>query len=401
MRQPRSETCSGVVIGGESEKELEPNRLETGSHAGGRGGLASGGDSSRAWHSSPKNGGATVIGETKGLSADAVLLLTVQDPVLCDVELPLRQIYYPLGFAVEITTNAPEVLEAAQESWGQFSNAFSEPALQFRVGVTGIGSGFCPPMPACRGWRNLLLTVADAENFAVCDLRRGVGFGWFTQAAVEDRAYLRYNFLEGSVLPMLQHLYLAPVHAACVRFRDRGVLLCGDSGAGKSSLAYACARRGWTFVSDDTSELIRARKDLTVIGGPHQIRLREAAVDLFPELAQQRLTLRATGELAIELPTATVPEISTALSSTVDYIVFLNRREPEPCGLVPIPEDEALPWFEQVITHGEDESRKEQKLALRRLLDKPIRELRYRDLQWAVDRLETMVDQGDRYSPAS
>jgi len=334
------------------------------------------------------------MGEIESLNVDPLLSLAGQDPVLCDVELPLRQIYYPRGFAVEITTNAPEVLQAARESWGSFSKVFSEPALQFRMGVIGSGSGFCPPVPTCRAWRNLVLTVADPENFAVCDLRQGIGFGWFTRAAIEDRPYLRYNFLEASVFCMLQHLYLAPVHAACVRLRDRGVLLCGDSGAGKSSLAYACARRGWTFVSDDTSELIRARKDLTVIGGPHQIRFREAAVDLFPELAQQSLTERATGELAIELATAAVPEISTALTSPVDYIVFLNRREPEPAGLAPIPKDVALPWFEQVITHGEEESRGAQKLALRRLLDKPILELRYRDLDWAVDRLETMVSEG-------
>lgn len=335
------------------------------------------------------------MAETESLDLGAILPLAAQDPVLCDVELPLRQIYYPRGFAVELTTNAPEVLEAAQESWGGFPKAFSEPALQFRVGVTGSGSGLFPAIPTCRAWRNLLLTVADAENFAVCDLRQGIAFGWFTRAVVEDRSYLRYNFLEASVLTMLQHLYLAPVHGACVRFRDRGVLLCGDSGAGKSSLAYACARRGWTFVSDDTSELIRARKDLTVIGGPHQIRFREAAVDLFPELGQQCLTQRATGELAIELATGTLPEISTALTSSVDYIVFLNRREPEPAGLASIPKDVALPWFEQVITHGEEESRKAQKLALRRLLDKPIMELRYRDLEGAVDRLETMVREGE------
>jgi hypothetical protein len=334
------------------------------------------------------------MGDIESLNVDPLLSLAGQDPVLCDVELPLRQIYYPRGFAVEITTNAPEVLQAARESWGSFSKVFSEPALQLRMGVIGSGSGFCPPVPTCRAWRNLVLTVADPENFAVCDLRQGIGFGWFTCAAIEDRPYLRYNFLEASVFCMLQHLYLAPVHAACVRFRDRGVLLCGDSGAGKSSLAYACARRGWTFVSDDTSELIRARKDLTVIGGPHQIRFREAAVDLFPELAQQSLTERATGELAIELATAAVPGISTALTSPVDYIVFLNRREPEPAGLAPIPKDVALPWFEQVITHGEEESRGAQKLALRRLLDKPILELRYRDLDWAVDRLETMVSEG-------
>jgi hypothetical protein len=334
------------------------------------------------------------MAETEGLDVDVVLPLTVQDPLLCDLEMPLRGIYYPRGFAVEITTNAPEVLRCAQESWGQFNKVFSEPPLQLRVGVMGSGSGLCPPVPTCRGWRNMVITTADAENYAVLDLRQGMGFGWFTQAAVEDRPYLRYNFLEASVLCMLQHLYLAPVHAGCVRFRDRGVLLCGDSGAGKSSLAYACARRGWTFVSDDASALVRGRKDLLVTGSPHQIRFREASIDLFPELNQQSPTQRATGEFAIELATATMPEISTALTSSVDYVVFLNRREPEPSGLTPLPREAVLPWFEQVVTHGEDESRQEQKETLRKLLDKPIMELRYSDLDGAIDCLEAMVREG-------
>jgi hypothetical protein len=334
------------------------------------------------------------MAEAESLDLASMLPLATQDPVLCDIEMPLRAIYYPRGFAVEIATNAPDVLAAAEESWGRFHKVFSEPPLQLRVGVMGSGGEVSPPLPTCRAWRNLMLMVADAENFAACDLSRGAAFGWFTQAVMEDRPYLRYSFLEASVLCMLQHLYLAPIHAGCVRFRDRGVLLCGDSGAGKSSLAYACARRGWTFVADDTSELVRSQKDLTVVGNPHQIRFREAAVDLFPELGQRVLTRRGTGEMTIELATPVAPEISTALTSSVDHVVFLNRRESLPEGFVPVPKEAALAWFEMVITHGEDESRQSQKTALRRLLEKPILELRYRDLDWAVNQLEAMVVDG-------
>ncbi len=332
--------------------------------------------------------------KVESLDIAAVLPLTVEDPLLCDVEFPLRRIYYPEGFAVEITTNSPEILDAAQESWGRFPKTFSEPPLRFRVGVMGTGNGVGPPIPTCRSWHNMLLTLTDAENYAVCDLNRGMGFCWLTQSTVDDRAYLRYIFLEGNILCMLEHLYLAPIHAGCVRFQDRGVLLCGDSGAGKSSLAYACARRGWTFVSDDTSALVRSRKDLTVVGNPYQVRFREAAVDLFPELGRQAPTRRATGELAIELATEVVSEISTSLTSSVDYVVFLNRRDTLPAGFGSVPKEAARAWFGQVITHGEEESRRAQKTALGRLLEKPILELRYRDLDWAIDRLEGMVREG-------
>jgi hypothetical protein len=331
------------------------------------------------------------MAETESLD---VLALTANDPVLCDLEMPLRGVYYPRGFAVEITTNSQEVLECAQESWGQSPKTFSAPPLQLRVGVLGDGAGIRPPIPTSRAWRNLMIMTADANNFSAIDLRQGIGFCWFTQAAVEDRPYLRYNFLDAAVFCMLQHLYLAPLHAGCVRFRDRGVLLCGDSGAGKSSLSYACARRGWTFVSDDATSLVRGSTDLTVIGSPHQMRFRAVSIDLFPELSEQSLTERATGDLAFEVPTASMPEISTAFTSSVDYVVFLNRREPVPFGLVPFPKESASAWFEQIVTHGEDESRREQRQTLRKLMDRPILELHYSDLDEAIDCLEAMVREG-------
>src|SRR5271168_4907051 len=37
------------------------------------------------------------------------------DPLLCKMELPLRAVFYPLGFAVEISTNSQAVLDAAKE----------------------------------------------------------------------------------------------------------------------------------------------------------------------------------------------------------------------------------------------------------------------------------------------
>ena len=197
-------------------------------------------------------------------------------------------------------------------------------------------------MPTCRAWQNLLLTIADVENFSVCDLRRGIAFCWLTAAAVANTAYLRYNFLESSALCLLGQTYLVAIHAACVKSNNRGVLLCGDSGAGKSSLSYACALRGWTFIADDASSLVRGRNDLTIVGNPHQIRFREAGATLFPELRRQRLSPRGTGEFSIELATETVPEISTALSASVDYVVFLNRRDCDPPGLVPFSKSKAL-----------------------------------------------------------
>jgi len=333
------------------------------------------------------------MSETGTLDAGTALFAAAAiDPLLCNTELPLRGVYYPRGFALEVTTNSPEVLAAAQESWGYFPRTFSEPPLQLRVGVMGNSGGVCPPMPTCRAWQNLLLTIADVENFSVCDLRRGIAFCWLTPAAVANTAYLRYNFLESSALCMLGQTYLVAIHAACVKSNNRGVLLCGDSGAGKSSLSYACALRGWTFIADDASSLVRGRNDLTIVGNPNQIRFREAGATLFPELRRQRLSPRGTGEFSIELATETVPEISTALTASVDYVVFLNRRDCDPPGLVSFPKSKASAWFESVICFGEKEVRQSQVASLRNLMTKPVLELRYRDLDWAVSQLNALVE---------
>jgi hypothetical protein len=322
------------------------------------------------------------------------LEITKIDPLLCNLELPLEAIYHPLGFSVEIATNSPEVLEGAEESWGHFRKVFPEPPVQIRIGVLEGGRAECPPAPVVRAQRNLLTQIADRENFAACDLREGFAFAWLTPAVVNNRAYLRYHFLEGTAWHLLVPLYLTPLHGACVQKAGRGVLLCGESGAGKSSLAFACARGGWTFLTDDSSCLIRRRPGRVVTGNPYQMRFDESAMELFPELKDQRITPRATGGRAIELATASMPEIATTSECSVDYIVFLNRGEPQPPGLAPFPKNIALQWFERVLCYGEKAAVAAQKTSLRNLLTAKIFEMRYSDLDMAVKLLEGLVHEG-------
>ena len=296
------------------------------------------------------------------------------DPLLCDFEMPLRAVYYPLGFAVEITTNSSEVLAAAEESWGHFRKVFPGTPLQMRVGVVNSESGMCPPEAVCREQHNLLARVADAQNFSVSDLQRGIAFAWVTQAAVEHRPYLRWHFIEGMSWDLLGSRYITSVHAACVQRGEHGVLLCGDSGAGKSTLSYACARSGWTFLSDDSCCLVRGRKDRMVIGNPYQIRFRESATEMLPELKHHRRTPH-NGEMAIEIATASMTEIKTTLRCSVDYVLFLNRGASGPPRIMPFPKNIALQWFEQIICCSGEEIREAHKATLRNLLAAEIFEL--------------------------
>jgi HPr Serine kinase C-terminal domain len=313
------------------------------------------------------------------------------DPIGCDFELPLTAVFHPLGFTVEIFTNCAEVLAAAEENWKSFDKMFAAPPVQLRIAVLKGEASQCPPPPTCRGQRNLVMFVASAHDFAVCDLTTGFASCWLSGSIVENGAYLRYYFLDAIALLLIEALYLTPIHAACVAFQGRGVLLCGDSGAGKSSLSFACARRGWTFVSDDANFLVRGGEQRVVVGNPYHLHFRESATELFADLKSHGLSPRINGEIAIELATANMPEILTSPQSPIDFLVFLNRRSSGPATLQPFSKERASAALEQVICYGERQIRDAQKASLRDLLFADVMELSYTGLDSAVNCLEALV----------
>lgn len=273
-----------------------------------------------------------------------------------------------------------------------FSQQFPVKPVEMRVTVLPEGAPSCPPPPVLRDNDHLVTLVADQDNCAVCDTRAGFAAVWLTPAAVADRPYLRHHFLDAVGFLLVDLRYLAPVHGACVVRNGRGVLLCGESGAGKSSLAYACARHGWTYVSDDASYLIRGRKDHVVIGTPHRIRFRDDAGELFHELRDRPVFLRGNGKMTIEVPTAELGGVATAREATVHSIVFLNRSNtPGSAHIAAFPVEEAFRKLEQVIYCGEPIVRDARKSALRDLLTLGPLELTYSDPITAVQVLEELV----------
>ena len=317
------------------------------------------------------------------------------DPVRSMTKLSLRGLYFPLGFPLEIHTNSPAVLAAANTSWGVFKPKFSYPPLTLRLGVTEDVPN--PPeellAPVCRSQGNLLSNIADAHNFVISDLDAGFSFGWITQQTSEATLYLRYYILEAAALSMISGLRVIALHAACVAPSGHGMLLCGDSGAGKSTLAFAGARAGWTYVSDDASYLPYDREDRLVVGNCHQVRLRDSSVRLFPELKGRQITPRAAGKPSIEIPTAELPELNTAAAATIKSIIFLNRHEAETPRLVSFHKEKAKFWFSQAPFRNRTHHLA-QEAAIRRLVDTEIFELRYSNLEWAVERLETLASAG-------
>jgi hypothetical protein len=268
---------------------------------------------------------AQLIDKANSTTIEASPQSGAQGALLYDMELSLRKTFYPLGYSVEIITNEPNVLAAAEESFGHSRFSRESTQLQVRIGVIDRPGAVCPPEPTRRAQNHLYSLVADAENHSLLDLNTGANFTWLTKAAAQSRLYARTNFLEKVVYLLLGATVVTDIHAACVSKNGKGVLLCGNSGAGKSTLAYACARDGWSYTSDDTSYLMNDSEIPRVIGHCHRARFRPSARALFPELEGRPLTPRMEGKPSIEVPISKLPVQHATPEATVNCIVFLNR----------------------------------------------------------------------------
>jgi len=312
-----------------------------------------------------------------------------QDALLSDMELPHRRLFHPLGYPVEIITNDSAVLEAGDESFGHGRPSRTCSPLQIRVGVSHVDSSACPPEPTRRQYNHLYSLVADVHNQALLDLKSQSSFTWVTSAAVNNRMYLRYNFLEKVVYLMLGSSVVTDLHAACVSKDGKGILLIGDSGAGKSTLAYGCARSGWTYTSDDTSYLINDSAAPRVIGHSHRARFRPSAKELFPELQRFGLTPRMEGKPSIEVSVSELPVAHTATEANVDCIVYLKRNSPASGTLTRLPNGTATQRTRrELYSAGEIRAKHERILEI--LYDVPTYELEYCDLSQGIRSLDLL-----------
>lgn len=307
--------------------------------------------------------------------------------------LTMEGMFFPLGFPLRVRTNSAEVLHQCARKWGNFEPRTLNNPIEADIHVVDSAASECPPVARCHFMGNLLVMVADSHNVCTAEFPWGRTRMVISTAAVRYPHYLNQTFLEAAPATQLCTRFVTPIHSACVVLDGHGLLLCGDSGAGKTSLSYACARAGWQFVADDTTYLLHADKSRRVIGNCHQVRFRPSAVELFPELAGAEITPRMYGKPSVELPTASMENVRTLSSAHVDFIVYLNRRHTGSADLVPHSKEAARRYMRQVL-FGTPETKAVRHAAIERLLMAEVLELHYQSLDQAVRRLERLVREG-------
>ncbi|AFL87498.1 serine kinase of the HPr protein, regulates carbohydrate metabolism [Terriglobus roseus DSM 18391] len=305
-------------------------------------------------------------------------------------QLTMSGCFYPLGFPVNLRTNASEVLQLYAASWDSFRPRYDATPINIDVHVIEEDAAECPPAPHFRMLLPLMTSIADERNYSIFDLARAETKIVLSRAALRHPLYASYFFLESAAACHIVTRYAPPIHAGCVEWNGRGLLLCGDSGAGKSTLSYACARAGFGYVTDDAAYLLYSGNDQIVTGNSQKVRLRPESAEFFPEIRDLPMTPRAAGKPSVEIETS---EGIVALEETqVAAIIFLNRRTGQQ-ALLPYRREVAREFMRQLL-FGTTEQLAWQYSTVERLLDAPVLELHYTDLEWATQRLKQYAQDG-------
>ena len=326
------------------------------------------------------------------MQSERTLERNFPDPLAEHVPLPLQKTFYAFGFPVEIATNSPEVLEAARESWGFFRPEFERAPIRIRVLVHNDGREPAPE-PVFRAQSGQMLIVSDRYNFGCCNLRSRFGWCHIATNMLADRGWFRWFFLEVMVYTLLNQDDVISIHAACVARGGRGVLLCGESGAGKSMLAFACAKAGWTYLADDATILIQGSRERVALGKPFQFRFRPEAVELFPEIEGHAACIKPNGKPTVEVAISAVPRIATAMRCGIERIVFLDRRRGGCVGARPIAPEEALERLLGELPVFSEEVHRRYRETVATLITAPAYELEYESFTDAIPLLVRLVDE--------
>lgn len=249
---------------------------------------------------------------------------------------PRRKTVSVLGARVDIESNHAGLLEIAATAFAGLPAYRLGVALRLRLVLKCAGGGSKrrwrhPPLPSYSSGGGILMSSFDVANFAVVAPDSRIAFVHVSPQALRFAYHLRYELIEFAGVTLAARAQrLVPLHAACVGRRDRGLLLLGGSGAGKSTMCLAAALAGVELLSEDS--VFVAPDRMLATGLPNYLHVRRDGLRFVDDRATRRAiesapTIRRRSgarKLEVDLRESALPVSRRALR--IAGVVVLSAR---------------------------------------------------------------------------
>ncbi len=244
--------------------------------------------------------------------------------------LPLGARFFVAGSIWDLRSNSEEIFQAMQETFDQVGGEQqADLHLRFHVDFA-INNVPRWSTPHFRALDHLYYaTYGPCDSMLVDQMGRRV-IGSFSPAVAHDLCYWKQMVLPVLLGIVSASIGVTPVHCACVVKGGSGLLLGGESGAGKSTTALSLSRNGFSYLSDDCTYLSRTGAGMRAWGLPTPAKLLPDAVSYFPGLVSLDPVLTLNGEWALNVDPTEISDAERCLSCSPQWLVFLERKVSSP-----------------------------------------------------------------------
>lgn len=262
------------------------------------------------------------------------------DPTLAHTPVTHASWHRAIGLTLRFETNDARIQQASRDSFGPRIDIDSgtEPDALIRIFVHHVDEepGFHPRQPLVRAYDGAFWIAASRSSVVSGNVHTGSAMGFVSETIASNPDYLRTSIVQPTFLQIAQAQTLVAVHSACLALNGRAVMLRGESGTGKSTLAYAAIRRGYSLIAEDVI-FVRSRSgqtqgrispdDIELHGLPWTIHLLPDAGSLFPELAHVPVIERPDGRVKLRIALDDHAPGQTLAHASLGPLVFVSRSQ--------------------------------------------------------------------------
>jgi hypothetical protein len=246
------------------------------------------------------------------------------------IPLPQRAHFPLLGVPLEVRSNSPAVITAAERAFRHWRSLAPEQiasgaALRLDLLLQPGEQPATPGPPFVRRAQGKTMLAAGGSNLLLAQLDRGEALGFVTPELLADELNFRTDVLEWLAFQLVTPHDRVAVPAGAVVQQERAVLLVALDQYELPLLQYACMRAGMRFLAAEQVYLGQ-QPGLQLWGSHPRLALPPVARQIFPDLAERAMPVTRDGETRLVLDVAAGAAHHLALSAGHAAVCLVQPR---------------------------------------------------------------------------